>query len=114
MTNEMKYSELLKEIGALLADKNTTISCQRYQIDELSQRLKMAEAERDEAVAKNASEKHLLLDSEAINALRSVNETLRECYNSMTENGGCAAYVETLEIAQLVLSSVLPIEGGAA
>ena len=51
MNNEQKYSELLKEIGALLADKNTTISCQRYQINELEQRLKMAEAERDEANA---------------------------------------------------------------
>ena len=49
MTNEMKYNELLMEIGALLADKNTTISCQRYQIDQLTERLKMAEAERDEA-----------------------------------------------------------------
>ena len=49
MTNEMKYSELLKEIGALLADKNLTISSQRYQIEQLEQRLKVAEAERDEA-----------------------------------------------------------------
>lgn len=49
MTDEQKYNELIKEIGSLLADKNATISCQRYQIDQLEQRLKMAEAERDKA-----------------------------------------------------------------
>ena len=60
MTNEQKYSELLREIGALLADKNTTISCQRYQIDELEQRLKMAEAERDEAIIDAEQAEHQL------------------------------------------------------
>jgi uncharacterized coiled-coil protein SlyX len=71
MTNEMKYNELLMEIGALLADKNTTISCQRYQIDELTQRLKMAEAERDEANACAAQvEKRLAIALDEIEQLK--------------------------------------------
>jgi uncharacterized protein YigA (DUF484 family) len=45
MTTEMKYNELLKELGALLADKNTTISCQKWQIAELTAKLEKAEAE---------------------------------------------------------------------
>lgn len=46
MTNEQKYSEVLKELGALLADKNATISCQRWQIDDLKKKLDAAEYER--------------------------------------------------------------------
>lgn len=49
MTAEQKYNEVLKELGALLADKNTTISCQRWQIDQLKEKLEAAERERDEA-----------------------------------------------------------------
>ena len=49
MTSEQKYGEVLKELGALLADKNATISCQRWQIDELKKTLAKAEQElRDE------------------------------------------------------------------
>lgn len=51
MTDEQKYSAVLRELGALLADKNTTISCQRWQIDELQEKLAKAEEERDEAIA---------------------------------------------------------------
>lgn len=51
MTNEQKLNELLKELGALLADKNTTIECQRYQIDLLEKRVRKAEDERDAAIA---------------------------------------------------------------
>ena len=51
MTNEQKYNEVLKELGALLADKNATISCQRWQIDQLNEKLAKAEYERDEAIA---------------------------------------------------------------
>lgn len=114
MTDEQKYSAVLKELGELLQSKNTTISVQRWQIDELKAKLEAAEKERDEAMAKNASEKVLLLDNEAINALRNVNTTLLECYNRMVSHGDCDAYVEILQNAQRALSSTLPINGGAA
>jgi chromosome segregation ATPase len=48
MTNEQKYSEVLKELGALLADKNATISCQKWQIDDLKKKLEKAEQELQE------------------------------------------------------------------
>ena len=43
MTSEQKYSEVLKELGALLADKNATISSQKWQIDQLKEKLAKAE-----------------------------------------------------------------------
>lgn len=49
MTSEQKYGEVLKELGALLADKNCTISNQRWQIDQLKEKLAKAEQERDDA-----------------------------------------------------------------
>ena len=39
MTNEQKYGAVLKELGEVLQDKNTTISCQRWQIEELEKKL---------------------------------------------------------------------------
>lgn len=54
MTAEQKYNEVLKELGALIADKNTTISCQRWQIEQLKEKLAAAEAE----LAENAKVFH--------------------------------------------------------
>lgn len=51
MTDEQRYSAVLKELGEVLASKNTTISCQSWQIDELKAKLAAAEYERDEAIA---------------------------------------------------------------
>ena len=45
MTDEQRYSAVLKELGEVLASKNTTISCQQWQIDELKAKLKAAEDE---------------------------------------------------------------------
>lgn len=45
MTDEQRYSAVLKELGEVLASKNATISCQRWQIDELKTKLEVAEAE---------------------------------------------------------------------
>ena len=45
MTDQQKYAEVLKELGALLADKNTTISCQKWQIEQLKEKLEAAEKE---------------------------------------------------------------------
>ena len=54
MTDEQKYNAVLKELGALLADKNTTISIQRCHIDQLKEKLAEAEEERDFAKEKLA------------------------------------------------------------
>lgn len=54
MTDEQKYNAVLKELGELLQNKNTTISCQKWQIDQLKEKLAAAEEERDEAKEKLA------------------------------------------------------------
>lgn len=48
MTDEQKYSAVLKELGELLQSKNTTISCQKWQIDQLKEKLAAAEEQRIE------------------------------------------------------------------
>ena len=48
MTSEQKYSAVLKELGEVLESKNATISCQKWQIDQLKEKLEAAEKERDE------------------------------------------------------------------
>jgi FtsZ-binding cell division protein ZapB len=52
MTDEQRYSAVLKELGEVLQGKNTTISCLRWQIDEMKAKLAAAEAERDFAKEK--------------------------------------------------------------
>ncbi len=54
MTDEQRYSAVLKELGEVLQDKNTTINCLRWQIDELKATLAAAEEERDLAKEKLA------------------------------------------------------------
>ena len=54
MTDEQRYSAVLKELGEVLQSKNTTISCQRWQIDELKAKLADTEKERDFAKEKLA------------------------------------------------------------
>ena len=51
MTDEQRYNAVLKELGEVLQEKNTTISCQSWQIDQLKEKLAAAEIERDEAQA---------------------------------------------------------------
>ncbi len=50
MTDEQRYSAVLKELGEVLQEKNTTISCQKWQIDGLKEKLKEAEEKRDLAL----------------------------------------------------------------
>lgn len=50
MTDEQRYSAVLRELGEVLQEKNTTISCQAWQIEELKAKLEAVEAERDTAV----------------------------------------------------------------
>lgn len=52
MTDEQRYSAVLKELGEVLQSKNTTISCLRWQVEELKEKLKATEAERDFAKEK--------------------------------------------------------------
>lgn len=54
MTDEQRYSAVLKQLGEVLQEKNTTISCLRWQIDELKEKLAAAEEERDFAKEKLA------------------------------------------------------------
>lgn len=54
MTDEQRYTAVLKELGELLQNKNTTISCQAWQIDQLKEKLAAAEKERDFAKDKLA------------------------------------------------------------
>lgn len=54
MTDEQRYSAVLKELGEVLQHKNTTISCQKWQIDSLKEKLEAAEEERDFAKEKLA------------------------------------------------------------
>lgn len=54
MTDEERYSAVLKELGEVLQEKNTTISCQKWQIEELEAKLAAAVEERDLAKEKLA------------------------------------------------------------
>lgn len=54
MNDEQRYSAVLKELGELLQNKNTTISCQAWQIEQLKEKLEAAERERDFAKDKLA------------------------------------------------------------
>lgn len=68
MTAEDKYSAVLKELGEVLQSKNTTISLQAWQIDELKAKLAAVEKERDDKMkqltecAVKLAEAHAALD----------------------------------------------------
>lgn len=64
MTDEQKYSAVLRELGEVLQEKNTTISCQSWQIDQLKEKLACAEYEREKAV-----ERAMELDTQLLDAL---------------------------------------------
>lgn len=65
MTDEQKYSAVLKELGEVLQNKNTTISCQSWEIDQLKEKLAVAEKTRDAAIKHAISLDEQLLDAEA-------------------------------------------------
>jgi chromosome segregation ATPase len=64
MTAEQKYSAVLKELGEVLQSKNTTISCQQWQIDSLKAKLDAAEKERDNALVALENAAMKLLDAQ--------------------------------------------------
>jgi FtsZ-binding cell division protein ZapB len=71
MTDEQRYSAVIKELGEVLQHKNTTISCQKWQIDQLKEKLAAAEEERDFAKEKLADA------SKAIDILQAEVEELK-------------------------------------
>lgn len=71
MTDEQRYSAVLKELGEVLQSKNTTISCQKWQIDQLTEKLEAAEAERD------AATKHAMKLDEQLLAAEIIIEDLK-------------------------------------
>ena len=64
MTDDQKFSVVLKELGELLQEKNTTISVQSWQIDQLKEKLACAEYEREKA-----TERAMELDQQLLDAL---------------------------------------------
>lgn len=65
MTDEQKYSAVLKELGEVLQSKNTTISSQSWEIDQLKEKLAAAEKARDAAIKHAISLDEQLIDAEA-------------------------------------------------
>ena len=45
MTNEQKYTELLKELASIIKHKNDTIALQAWQISDLKSKLESAETD---------------------------------------------------------------------
>lgn len=113
-TDEQKYSAVLKELGDVLADKNTTISSQRWQIDQLKEKLAAAEKEREEACSKENAQgdgkTYWLLDKEAINTLSTINAELFMLFSEI-ESETCA---EKLAGVQNAIKRILPLEMGVA
>ena len=71
MTDEQRYSAVLKELGEALQSKNTTISCQQWEIDQLKEKLIAAENERDIAMHElDVAEKRLKQAHNKIDALK--------------------------------------------
>ena len=79
MTNEQKYSAVLEGLGELLQSKNTTISCQQWQIDQLKEKLEAAEKERD-----NTADRRIAVEAVAAQ-LRAANDVLHQCVNVQEE-----------------------------
>jgi hypothetical protein len=97
MNDKQKYAAVLEELGEVLQSKNTTISCQKWQIDQLKEKLEKAEAERDEKYDRKV--------------LREINSALRECVDL---EAGEIVDVDRLVTLQTCIVAVLKLEGGAA
>ena len=80
LTDEQKYAAVLKELGDTLAQKNTQLCCQKWQIDNLKGKLAAAEQERDDTLRDYVeADLHLMAASEAFAQLRTINIALRKC-----------------------------------
>ena len=114
MTDEQKYNAVLKGLGELLQDKNATISSQRWQIDNLKEKLAAAEKEREEACSKENErgngKTYWLLDKEAIDTLNAINAEMFMLFSEI-ESETCA---ERLAGLQNEIKRILPLEKGVA
>lgn len=113
MSDEQKYNAVLKELGEVLQEKNTTISCQKWQIDNLKEKLAAAEKERDEAIGECVEANNdAMVASKAFAQLRAINVALRD---SVDLKNGIILDASVLVNAQNVIQEVLQqAEGGAA
>ena len=110
MTDEQKYSAVLKELGEVLQSKNTTISCQSWQIDQLKEKLAAAEKERDEA-----QQEHISADTYIVKAaaqLRRVNVALSKCVN--VDDKTIVDAEGLLELKEYIQTALQMIETGGA
>ena len=113
LTDEQKYNAVLKELGEVLTSKNTTINCQRWQIDQLKEKLKAAEAERDRTLQDIADvAAHRVCDLDAVEQLRSVNKALRKCVNM--ENKTIVDFEGLLDLQQYIQTALQVLETGGA
>lgn len=113
MTDEQRYAAVLKELGEVLEDKNATISCQKWQIDDLKKKLEDAEAElREDTKAFDAIMKKAHANNEQIAALYAVSARMMESVN--------LAVIEEEDLAKIMAAQdeireiVGKLEGGAA
>lgn len=71
MTDEQRYSAVLKELGEVLQSKNTTISCQQWEIEQLKEKLAAAQETRDYALQElEVAEKRLAQAQAKIDLLK--------------------------------------------
>lgn len=112
MTDDQKYAEVLKELGALLAENKTTISCQKWQIEDLKAKLESAEAElREDTKAFDEIMHKTLERNEQIAALCAVSAWLMDCVNlAALEEEDLAKIME----AQDEIREIIDKMGGAA
>ena len=113
MTDEQKYSAVLKELGELLQNKNTTISCQKWQIDELKAKLEAAEKERDDTLHDLAeATRHCMAADEAVAQLRKVNIELRKCVD--LKNGIILDAPNLRDLQAYIQTALQVLEAGGA
>lgn len=101
MNDKQKYAAVLEELGEVLQSKNTTISCQKWQIDQLKEKLEAAEKEIGVKIVANAVFREInaaILDCVDLDAGKIVNvEMLRDLQHNIAnalhmtaEKGGAA------------------------
>lgn len=113
MTDEQRYSAVLKELGAVLEEKNATISCQKWQIDDLKKKLEDAEAELREDTKSFDAILHKAADNNAqIAALYAVSARMMESVNlALLEDDDLAKVMAAQNEIREILGK---LEGGAA
>lgn len=113
MNDEQKYNAVLKELGEVLQSKNTTITCQKWQIDQLKEKLAAAEQERDDTMRDYAdADQHLMAASEAFAQLRAINKALRKCVN--VEARAVIDFDGLFDLQADIQAALQQAEGGAA